>query len=437
MKKYYYITCIATLAIICLQLIYIQSLYANYCKELHQKAEETLIFSLDKEFYQRKGEAKSNKNETSELRIESFHLDLEGAKNRMNGSPTGDVLQQIRQDFAIERGLTLQLPLLDSIYSSMTNHLFTYSLVLYDKDKQPIEVAGMQDTSSVDFSSEFYPIGTHGYQYIQVKSSVPLIHFIKKEVWALFLSIACMIIACFALLFQIIVIRRKTNLLSRQEESVNGTIHDLKAPLNSAITLMSYLAVNEKEQAVRQIIRLSSQNLKHLLSNIDSLLIIARRNRKRLVLSKTDVDIAEMMEQVKTEMDILYQEKPHQIMIETPDNSSVFASVDRMYMENVLRNLVENAIKYADDGVNVVIKAELIDHLLQLSVSDDGWGISQNNLKRIFTPFFQVNQAHNQPKKGYGIGLTQAKFIVEEHGGKIRVQSELKKGSCFTVVIPL
>lgn len=436
MNKYYYITCIATLAIIGLQLIYIHSLYANYCKALYQKAEETLTISLDKEFYLRKEEDKPAKHEASELQIESFHLDIDGAKKRMNGAPTGDVLQQIRQDFALKRGLTLQLSLLDSIYSSEINNLFTYSLILYDKNKQPIEVAGTQDTLSTDFSSPLHPIGTYGNQYIQVRSSVPIGYFVKKEVWALFLSIVFMATACLALLFQIIVIRRKTGLLNRQEESVNGTIHDLKAPLNSAITVMSYLAMNEKEHAVQQIIRLSSQNLKHLVSNIDSLLIMARKNRKRLVLSKTNVNIAELMQQIKLELDILYQDKPHQITIDVPNRSSVFAFVDRMYMENVLCNLVENAIKYADNGVSITMKAELNAHLLHLSVSDNGWGISQNDLKRIFNPFFQVNQEDKLSKKGYGIGLTQAKYIVEEHGGKILVQSELKKGSCFTVIIP-
>ena len=436
MKKYYYITCIATLAIIGLQLIYIHSLYASYCNALYQKAEEVLIMSLDKEFYLRKEGDKPNKNKTSKLQIESFHLDLHEAKNRMNGAPTGDVLQQIRQDFAIERGLTLQLPLLDSIYSSIINRHFTYALILYDENRKPIKIAGTQDTLSVDFSSELYSIGTHGYQYIQVKSSVPLDKFIKNEVWALFLSILFMMTACLSLLFQFIVIRRKTNQLNRQEESVNGTIHDLKAPLNSAITVMSYLAMNEKEPIVQDTIRLSSQNLKHLVSNIDSLLIMARKNRKRLVLNRTNVNVVELMRQIKTELDILYQDRPHRITIDVSESSSVCAFVDRMYMENVLRNLVENAIKYADNGVSITMKAEQNPHSLCLSISDNGWGISPNDLKKIFNPFFQVNQKRNLPKKGYGIGLTQAKYIVEEHGGKIHVQSELKKGSCFTVIIP-
>lgn len=216
MKKYYYITCIATLAIIGLQLIYIHNLYVNYCRILHQTAEETLIVSLDKEFYLRKKEDKPNKNKVSELQIESFHLDLDSAKDRMHGSPTGDVLQQIRQDFAIERGLTLQLSLLDSIYSSEVNHCLNYSLVLYDKTKKPIDIAGIQDTLSADFSSKLYPIGTHGYQYIQVKLSIPLSPFVKKEAWTLLLSIVFMATACIAILFQFLIIRKKTNLLNKQ-----------------------------------------------------------------------------------------------------------------------------------------------------------------------------------------------------------------------------
>ncbi|MDO4163367.1 MAG: HAMP domain-containing sensor histidine kinase [Bacteroides sp.] len=436
MKKFYYITCIATLAIIGLQLFYIHSLYVNYCSVLHQKAEEALVLSLDKEFSLRKGKRPSDKSGEAVLQIESFHLDLDGARDRMPGASTGDVLQQIRQDFAMERGLTLELSLLDSIYSSAIKGLFDYSLILYDRNKQPVEVAGAADTLSADFSSVLHPIGTHGYQYIQVKTSVLLSPFIREEAWALFLSVAFMAIACITLLFQFIVIRRKTRLLNKQEESVNGTIHDLKAPLNSAITVMSYLAMTVKEQSVQEIVRLSSQNLKHLVSNIDSLLIMARRNRKKLVLNRTEVNIRTLVEQVKTELDILYQEKPHQIIIVPPADTPILAYVDYMYMENVLRNLMENAIKYADDNVKVTVDATVDNHSLHLSVSDNGWGISPSDLKKIFEPFFQVPQEHNLPKKGYGIGLTQAKYIVEEHGGRIGVQSERRKGSCFTIIIP-
>lgn len=237
--------------------------------------------------------------------------------------------------------------------------------------------------------------------------------------------------ACIAILFQFLIIRKKTNLLNKQEESVNGTIHDLKTPLNSAITVMSYLAMSIKEQSVQPIISLSTQNLKHLVSNIDSLLIIVRNNRKKLVLKRSNIDIVELMKQIKIELDILYQEKPHLITIRPSGNSSIFTFVDSMYIENVLRNLLENAIKYADNGVKIVISAEQDNHFLRISVSDNGWGISQKNLKKIFDPFFQVNQEHHSQKKGYGIGLTQAKYIVEEHGGKIQVRSEFKKGKSY------
>ncbi len=436
MKKYYYITSIGTLTIIGLQLIYLHSLYTNYSKSIYRQANEILLMALDKEFKLRKNPPQP-KRENSKLNIESFHLDIDQAKNRLKGGTTADVLQQLRQDFAIGRGLTLQMSLLDSIYSSEVNAAFYYSLILYDKAKQPIELQGRQDTLAVDYSSKLHPIGTHGYEYVQVKVSIPFIGFIEKEAWPLLLSIIFMMTTSLSLIFLIAVIRRKTKLLNKQEESVNGTIHDLKAPLNSAITLMSYLAMHEKQSSTQKIIELSSQNLKHLIYNIDSLLIIARKNRKKLIINKSIVNVVDLMKYVKVQLDILYQDKPHKILIENPDEETIIANLDKMYIENVLCNLVENALKYADNGVNINMKVVLTSQTLILSVSDNGWGISPSDQKKIFNPFFQVKQSLNNYKKGYGIGLTQAKHIIDEHGGKIKVKSELGKGSCFTVIIPI
>lgn len=99
-----------------------------------------------------------------------------------------------------------------------------------------------------------------------------------------------------------------------------------------------------------------------------------------------------------------------------------------------MRNLVENALKYSDDGVNVQVLLRNIDENIEVSVTDDGWGITPKDQKLIFRQFYRVRQ-HKQVK-GYGIGLAVVKYVVEAHHGRIRVNSELGKGSCFTFSLP-
>ena len=102
-----------------------------------------------------------------------------------------------------------------------------------------------------------------------------------------------------------------------------------------------------------------------------------------------------------------------------------------------MRNLVENALKYADEGVKVGIALTQEADRLSMAVSDNGWGIPARYQKKIFRQFYQVPREADRLQKGYGIGLTQTKYIIEEHGGTIGVQSAESKGSVFTVTLPL
>ena len=105
-----------------------------------------------------------------------------------------------------------------------------------------------------------------------------------------------------------------------------------------------------------------------------------------------------------------------------------------MYMLNVLRNLMENAVKYADEGVNVEVRIRKEGNLIQTSVSDNGWGINKKEQKKIFQQFYRIPHANNP--KDNGIGLALVKYIVEAHGGQIMVESEPNKGSKITFTIP-
>ena len=162
-----------------------------------------------------------------------------------------------------------------------------------------------------------------------------------------------------------------------------------------------------------------------------------RKDRKRLVLKKEDIDILHLAEIVKSNMDVLYSAKPHSIEIvsELPEGVKIFA--DGMYIENVIRNLVENALKYSDDGVVVKVTLSVTGRILQVSVQDNGWGIAPAYQKKLFQQFYQVPRGEERIRKGYGIGLAQSKYIIDEHGGKIAVKSAEGEGSVFAFTIPL
>ena len=126
----------------------------------------------------------------------------------------------------------------------------------------------------------------------------------------------------------------------------------------------------------------------------------------------------------------------HQIKMESELNE-LNLMLDPLYVRNVIRNLVENALKYSDDGVQIIIRISKKETQAIFTVKDNGWGIAPKYQKKIFTQFFQVPREQMAHQRGYGIGLAYTKYIIEAHGGSISVESIPGKGSIFICKFPL
>lgn len=458
MRKYYYITTIAVISICLLQAFYVKSLYNHYVDENTEKIDNVIQISIDKERHIRsvytdgkvpmRGQYFSIKfmEDMSSQEIDSLTRlhplppkqplhNVDDARKKGTANTMMEFISQIMQDELFEKGYPVQLPVLDSIFAEANQKQFNYSFSLYNKDKERIDSIGR--CKHPNYTSELLPIGNKGLQYLQLKANIPLLPFIGQQIWPLILSLILMVFVVGCVAYHLLVIRRKDTLLQQREDTINGTIHDLKAPLNSVVTTLSWLESTETNAAKKKAVEISRAEVRHLVCNIESLLVTVRKDRKRLILKKEETDIPHLAEIVKNSMDALYRTKPHTIEIENrlPENMKVVA--DGMYIENVIRNLVENALKYSDDGVNVKVTLQTTDGMLQVAVQDDGWGIAPQYQKKLFRQFYQVPRGADRIRKGYGIGLAQSKYIIDAHKGKISVKSAEGKGSEFSFTIPV
>lgn len=461
MKKYYYITVIAVAAIVSLQVFYVMSLYNHYVDENIIKIDNAVRVSIDKERYLRSVYLDGRKprkqqylsikamddmspqeldslKRLSPIPTEEKHFyNIDAAREKGIAETSVELVLQVLQDEALEDGAPLNLNTLDSIFIKSCSHYFPHTFFLYDKDKQVVTSVGELKINNFDYTSNLIPIGTKGLQYLQIKANIQLFPFLMQEVWTLILSAILMIFVVLCMAYHLIVIRRKDELLQRREDSINGTIHDLKTPLNSVIATLGWLKSDETNSLKKKAVEISQAEVKHLVCNIESLLVTVRKDRKQLILKKENIDILRLAVVVKRSMDALYRAKPHDIEIvnDLPEGVTVFA--DGMYIENVIRNLVENALKYSDDGVMVKVTLSVADGMLQVSVQDNGWGIAPQYQKKLFRQFYQVPRGEEKIRNGYGIGLAQSKYIIDEHKGKITVKSAEGEGSVFTFTIPL
>lgn len=458
MKKCYYITIVAVVSICLLQVFYVISLYNRYMDENIITINDAVHISVGKEWhvrsvYEAGQEPKEQQyismkamDEMTPQEIDSLNrlspipkerplYNVDEARKMGIAKTVADLIYQIEQDRLWEKGLCMRLDILDSIFVKVTDNRFQHAFLLYDKDKVLTDSLG--NYNHLNYTSAFYPIGTKGLQYLQIKADIPLFPFLKGQVWALILSVILMIFVVLCMTYHLIVIRRKDALLQRREDSINGTIHDLKAPLNSVVTTLGWLESTELNMTKKKAIEISRAEVKHLVCNIESLLVTVRKDRKQLILKKEAIDILHLAEIVKSSMDALYRIKPHQIEIVNELPVDVKVCADGMYIENVIRNFVENALKYSEDDVTVRITLSVVGDMLQVSVRDDGWGIAPQYQKKLFQQFYQVPRGEDRVRKGYGIGLAQSKYIIDEHKGKITVESTEGEGSTFTFIIPL
>lgn len=455
MKKVIYIAIISVIAIFCLQGLWISNMYRAYVAHSVEAMEKAISASLAKEISFRHSGASPYKDpkhpkivnktvddmtpgERSQLKGDTLDLELLTQKNI--GSSLPEVITQFTQDDFIKEGKYILLPKLDSIFSQelkKANVAANHSILLYNKDTTVINTIGTLSANKQHVqSTKLFPIGTKGLQFIQVKADISLSPFLREMLFILMESILLVLIILGCVVCLVIMIRRKDKLFKQREASVNGTVHDLKAPLNNVITLMSYLKKKLPEESLQKLLEDTAGQAKDLVSDIDALLVTARRDRRRISLQKTETDLLQLIGYARESIAAQYRGKPHQIILKS-EWKEVKLILDPLYVTNVIRNLLENALKYSDDGVRVTIKVKRNQKEVALAVEDDGWGIEKKYQKKIFTQFFQVPREQVKHQRGYGVGLAYTKYIMEAHGGSILVESEPGKGSIFICKFPV
>lgn len=223
-------------------------------------------------------------------------------------------------------------------------------------------------------------------------------------------------------------------------EFVSMVAHDLRTPLTSLkgyIYIMSRDYKNtfdEKQNMIMQKINISTQRLTSLVEN---LLNVTRLQKGTLTVNSEATDwiknidevIAEVIDQAITKKIDLQFIKPQDI----PYN----VMVDKLRINEVLMNLLANAISYTPSGGKIAVWLQKQDNEVITNVSDNGPGIPKEALPNLFTKYFQVTGGETRESKGTGLGLYISKSIVEMHKGKIWVQSEVGKGSMFSFSVPL
>jgi PAS domain S-box-containing protein len=233
--------------------------------------------------------------------------------------------------------------------------------------------------------------------------------------------------------------RRLKELDKMKSDFVSNVSHELRTPLTSikgsVDNMLDGLTGSLNEKQIRYLNRIKS-NTDRLSRLINDLLDLSRIESGHVEVRPTNLPLTALAEEVAEHMKALAAEKLIRIEI-PPADPKVTAWADRDKVTQVLINLISNAVKFTprDGKITVALEKNGSDYI-QISVADTGPGILPEERNRIFSKFYQVANVDKQKPKGSGLGLAISKALVEMHGGKIWMESEVGKGSTFYFTLP-
>ena len=264
--------------------------------------------------------------------------------------------------------------------------------------------------------------------------------YLIRNMWFMLVASALFIVTIILVFIKTITtILRQKKLSEIKNDFINNMTHELKTPISTISLACEALTdpdVNRNSEVAGNFIGMIREENKRLGVLVENALKTAIIDKGALTLNKKETDMAEMAETVIQNIQIQARNKGGQIDLER-DGSEFRISADPVHMANVLYNLIDNALKYTPRNPRVVVKMQRIKHNLRISVSDNGIGISRENQKKIFDKLYRIPTGNIHNVKGYGLGLSYVKAIVEKHGGSIAVNSTPGKGSTFTIQLPL
>ncbi len=254
-------------------------------------------------------------------------------------------------------------------------------------------------------------------------------------IW-MFSSLSLLIVLLvFTTVFVFILRGKKLNALKK--DFINNMTHELKTPIANIAVASDAIrnrVMNEQKMAqYADIIHKENDRLHNL---VDRVLEISSIEKSADTFTMELVDVNEVIMSVVDNFEPLIQDKKGFIKTSLSEsNATIYA--DKVHLSNVVYNLIENAIKYSDKAPEIDVKTINEKNTLRLEISDKGIGMSQENQERIFEKFYRAESGNVHNTKGYGLGLSYVKMIVEQHKGRIKFSSVLGKGSTFNIILPV
>jgi len=227
-------------------------------------------------------------------------------------------------------------------------------------------------------------------------------------------------------------------LADMKDEFISNITHELKTPIATvtvAVEALRNFGGIQSAERTKEYLDISAAELQRLSLLVDKVLKLSVFENKEIELKKEWFDCKQLVAEVINTMKLQFEKTNAQVRFET-EGENFLIEADKLHITSVIYNLVDNALKYSKDAAQIDILLRSKAEHIELSVTDNGIGIAGEYKEKIFDKFFRVPSGDHHNTKGYGLGLSYVSHIAQRHQGFITVETELGKGSRFTVFLP-
>ncbi|MCF0056572.1 sensor histidine kinase KdpD [Dyadobacter sp. CY356] len=248
------------------------------------------------------------------------------------------------------------------------------------------------------------------------------------------------IMACFYMAVSTILHQKK--LSDIKNDFINNMTHEFKTPI-STIALAADMAQensrsagNEASPRMTRYLGIIREENKRLGTHVEKVLQMALLDKGHVKLKRSEANIHDLIEKVLNSQSVQIEQKAGEIDLEFEAVNEII-SCDELHISNVLNNLVDNAIKYSPEKLHLKVRTENENNGISIAITDHGLGMSKEQIQRIFDTFYRVPTGNVHDVKGFGLGLSYVKKMVEAHEGTVNVHSRPGHGSTFIIWLPI
>ena len=245
-----------------------------------------------------------------------------------------------------------------------------------------------------------------------------------------------LILFCFVYTINVILTQKKVSLM--KTDFINNMTHEFKTPIATislAADSINNPIVKSKPEMIKRYADIIKQENKRMLNQVEKVLQIARLDKEDFELKIDNINLHEIISTAVENSKLRINRRDGLI---TSSLKALESNIkgDENHISNVIHNLLDNAIKYSSGAPRIDIDTRNVKEGIEISVSDKGIGMSKDDLKRIFEKFYRVSTGNLHDVKGFGLGLSYVKAIIDAHKGKVSAISEMGIGSTFTIYLP-